>query len=105
MKKFEKQLKLIQSEIAQNEIVLTGDLDINDYDLNYLVAKKLIMMEPAGDNQFYVLLDDLGFTYFDDKKEQIKSAFLHWSISIVVAVISAVFGSVITLVIQHALSL
>ena len=39
MKKFEKQLKLIQSEIAQNEIVLTGDLDINDYDLNYLVAK------------------------------------------------------------------
>lgn len=39
MKKFEKQLKFIQSEIAQNEIVLTGNIDISDYDLNYLVAK------------------------------------------------------------------
>nr|WP_315021761.1 hypothetical protein [uncultured Aminipila sp.] len=102
MKKFEKQLKAIQSEIISNDgIAFAPKLKINDYDLRFLAAKNLISLKPAGNNEFYITLDAQGFTYFDDKNNALKSVFINWTINFSVALFSAIFGSIVTLFLQY----
>lgn len=75
MKKFEMQLKAIQSAVRANEFAcaFAPDLEIDDCDLQFLSSKGLIELHPAGDDQLYIALNGPGYTYFDDKQEARKA--------------------------------
>lgn len=101
MRQFEKDLKLIQSKCNPNTgFVLSRDIDIPPESLMFLKAKGLITTARGYDNIFKIVPTDAGITYFADKADSVKSAVLHWSINLFVAVLSAVLGSVFTLLIQ-----
>ena len=50
--------------------VFCGDGLLSEAELRMLSAKKLISMEPAGDGQFYIVVEPSGLTYFDDKRKE-----------------------------------
>lgn len=102
---FEDHLTTIQNMIdfSNTNFISTEDIDISKKDLTFLKAKGLININKAFDNELRITLTDKGITYFDDKKEARKQVILSWSVNFVMAVLSAVCGSVLTLIIQYAL--
>ena len=101
MKPFEKNLLVIQSVYNSSMIFTKEAFNLSDNELTYLSAKGLIELRPFYDNKIRILLTNYGITYFDDKKDANKAFVLHWTINFGVAVMSAVFGSVLTLFIQQ----
>lgn len=70
MKQFEKDLKKVIA-VTDNgcEPVFSSALNIPESRLRILKSKKLIRMQPAGDNYFMITVLDVGLTYFDNKCE------------------------------------
>lgn len=70
-----------------------------------LVTKNLIW-DSATDTDIWdgtFILSDTGKLYLEFLRENRKKTIINWSINLSVALISAIFGSVITLFIQQAL--
>ncbi|MGN1167186.1 MAG: hypothetical protein ACI4S2_12535 [Lachnospiraceae bacterium] len=101
MKQFEKNLKLIQSNIQNlTRSVNKSKLNISDDEIYFLKAKGLIETSRDYENDLRIMLSDSGITYFDDKRESRIKMLISWSINFAVAVLSAAFGSGLTLLIQ-----
>ena len=104
MKQFEKNLLQIQSSFFDEMEPLTSDkLQIPLEELIFLEAKGLIELSTYMLNVYQIDLTSSGITYFDDKKEARKKILLSWSFDFSMAVLSAVCGSALTLLIQYAL--
>lgn len=101
MKTFKKTLKILLSDNRQP--LLTSYFDIADNDLRFLAAKKLIEVKPYYDGDLQIILTDQAITYFYDKAQHRKGIIINWSFNTAMAILSAVCGSAITLLIQHAL--
>lgn len=71
MKLFEQNMKLlIEKSNYGCDPVFCEDGLLSEAELRMLSAKKLISMEPAGDGQFYIVVEPSGLTYFDDKRKE-----------------------------------
>lgn len=71
MKIYEKNLKtLLKLWQNENDCLLASNLPLSKNDLDFLNAKELIKLKPAGDNQFNVIVQPQGLTYFEDKKQR-----------------------------------
>lgn len=101
MKRFENNLKLIQSSLnPSTRSVLSSELSLSDDEIYFLKAKCLIETRRDYDNAYRITLTDTGITYFADKKEALFKTLLSWTVNFSVAVLSAICGSGFTLLIQ-----
>ena len=71
MRKFEKQLKKL-IDLTDNGCIFVHQTKtgIDEATLRLLDAKDFISLEPAGDNEFWIVMQDKGLTYFSDKAEK-----------------------------------
>lgn len=71
MKKYEKDLKTLiaLSDNGCNPVHQT-ETEIDEAALMFLDAKGLISLEPAGDDEFWIVMQDKGLTYFSDRGEK-----------------------------------
>lgn len=80
------------------------ELGLSLRDAEFLIAKGLCSMPHILDGVYCLRPTENGLTYFEDKKEIAKSVMIHWSFNFAMAVLSAVCGSILTLLIQQAIS-
>lgn len=78
------------------------ELNISIRDAEFLTAKGFCSMPYTLDGVFCLAPTRSGLTYFEDKRESIKSLIAHWSFNFTMALLSAVFGGLATLLMQHA---
>lgn len=103
-KSFEITLKTIHNHIDPNVgYLFSSEISLDRFDIEILKAKSLINVRSGYDNALRISLTPKGVTYFLDKSEYVKKAFIHWTINFSMAVLSAVSGSLLTLAIQHYL--
>lgn len=106
MKQFEKNLLLLQKHIEDSpydyNYNICNDTPLTEKDYVYLQAKGLVLLSPFADDILQFQLTDYGITYFDDKKDEIRKSITSWSFNFGMAVLSAICGSIATLLIQQA---
>lgn len=70
MKKYEREIKrLIELTNGGCEPVHQKITGLTEDELRFLAAKKLLRLQPAGDNMYFVTVEPAGLTYFSDKRE------------------------------------
>lgn len=100
MKQFETDLKIIQSECSSKDFLLDSALSIPLPRLRFLKSMGLIEIKPFADNHLRIILTDAGTIYFFTKAQRHRQTITQWSINLLVAVLSAMFGSGFTLILQ-----
>lgn len=102
MKQFEKDLKVILDKYYScSPAALTDqDIPVPSPRIRLLTAMKLIEAKAFYDNRLRIVPTDDGITYFSRESEKRRELVLQWTVNFAVAVLSACFGSVFTLVLQ-----
>lgn len=105
MKPFEKNIKmLIQKSNFGCDPVFCGYGLLSEAELRLLSAKKLISMEPAGDDTFYAIVKPEGITYFEDKRKEKIDFWKNHVVKFLFGFVSGVLVGVITTLLLSWLS-
>ena len=76
MKKYEKDLqKLIKLSQGGCEPIHQTDCGMEEKQLRFLAAKGFVSLRPAGNNEFWIVLNPAGLSHFSDKDEA-REAFI-----------------------------
>ena len=96
MKKFEKDLKILCDLCKGNNGVIDSDRVPSDIDVDFLCAMGLVHLFHETENVYYDLeITPDGKTYFYRKSEERSAAIRNWSMNILIAILSALFGAVL----------
>ena len=96
MKKFEKDLKFLCDFCQKNCGVIDSDRVPSDINVDFLNAMGLIQLYNEAENRYYDLeITAEGKTYFYHKSEERAAAIRNWSMNILIAILSALFGAVL----------
>lgn len=72
MNDFEKTLTLIIKKSEWGTITVTmNDIGVPESAVRRLTAKELVKIQPAADDDFFIVLTDKGINYFDEKREKL----------------------------------
>ena len=102
MKKYEQHLKkLISKSNGGCDLVFGPDSGLSEADIRFLSAKGLIALISAGNDEFYIRVDDVGLTYFSDKQEALMTFLREYLFSFIGGVLSGfISGVLLTLAVQ-----
>ena len=104
MKQYEKNLKyLIALSKAGSKMIHQNQAELTEDDLRFLSAKGLISLKPAGDNEFWIVLEPAGITYFSDQKSARENFIKDKLITFVSGFVSGVLVTVVATWIIQAL--
>lgn len=96
MKKFEKDLKILCDLCRGNNGVVDSDRVPSDIDVDFLYAMGLVHLFHEAENVYYDLeITPDGKTYFYRKYEERAATIRNWSMNILIAILSALFGAVL----------
>lgn len=105
MKPFEKNIKmLIEKSNGGCDPVFCGDGLLSEAELRFLSAKKLILMEPAGDDKFYAIIEPSGLTYFEDKRYRKIDFMKNYVLKFISGFVSGVLVGVVTTILLSLLT-
>lgn len=105
MKKYEHDLKkLIDLSEGGCELVHQEQTGLSEAELRFLAAKGFLRLHPAGDDEFWVIMEPTGLSHFSDKSEARESFFKEHLASFLTGFISGVLVTVVaTWIIQTVL--
>lgn len=96
MKPYEKSLKkLLTLSNGGCDPVLCVPENISERDARFLAAKDLIELEPAGDDEFWAIIEPAGLTYFEDKKEEWRKSVTSTAIKYILVFASGVLATIV----------
>lgn len=80
MNDFEKTLTLIIKKSEWGTIPVTmNEIGVPESAVRRLTAKELVKIQPAADDDFFIVLTNKGINYFDEKREKLINSMRMWT--------------------------
>ena len=67
-----------------------NEIGVPESAVRRLTAKELVKLQPAADDDFFVVLTDKGINYFDEKREKLINSIRSRSLDFVLGFLSGV---------------